>query len=900
VVRVTVNGVGHEVPDGSNILAGLRGIDIDVPALCDDPRLTPVGACRVCVVDVAGHDRPVAACTTPVEDAMEIETHSPRVEGLRRELLRMLASDYPRDAVDAAPTKPFHALLERYGVRAAVAPGAHIPRDDAHPYIRVDMNQCITCFRCVRICEDVQGQFTWRVWNRGSDTRIVPDSHSTLLESSCVSCGACVDTCPTGALEDRSVLELGVADRWTRTTCPYCGVGCELEAGTRGGRLVASRPALDAPVNRGHLCSKGRYAHAYVHAPDRVTEPLVRAGDDWNPVSWSEALEFVATELRRVLGRHGPGAVGVLGSARATNEENYLAQKFARIVLGTNNVDSCARVCHAPTAAAMGQMLGTGAATNSYDDIEEARTIFVFGSNTTENHPIVGARIKQAALRGANLVVVDPRAIELAEYADLYLPVRPGTNVLLLNSLANVVVAEGLVDEEFASERLDGIDDFRAFTARFEPDRVAEECGVDAASIRAAARLVAEARPAMFVHGLGATEHMQGTEGVMAIVNLALLTGNVGRPGAGVNPLRGQNNVQGAAHMGCEPHRLTGYVPIDDGRERFESVWGAPVPERSGLDAMEMVDAAAAGALKALWIIGWDVLLTNPGIDATSDALGRANLVVVQDLFLNETAREQATVFLPAAGSFEKDGTFMNSERRIQRVRRAVDPVGESKPDWEILCRAAAAFGWGEQFGFDSAAAVWEEIRQVWEVGAGISYDRLDAGGGLQWPCPNEDHPGTAILHRESFPRIGKRATLRRIEPVPSSEVPTAEYPFILVTGRGLYQFNAGTMTMRTPNAVLRPTDTVEVAPGDAAVLQLAPGQLARVASRYGHAILPVDVNARVTPGQVFATFSDPPRRVNQVIGPDRDPYTHTPQYKVTAVRLEAISDTEGEHNSAG
>jgi formate dehydrogenase major subunit len=888
VPRVTVNGTAQELPEGGSLLAGLRSLGIDVPALCDDPRIDPTGACRVCVVDVIGYDRPVAACTTPLTDGMEVETHSPRVEGLRRELLRMLAAGYPPEAM-AGPEKPFHRLLRRYGVQPPSGAGGRVPWDDAHPYIHVDMNRCITCFRCVRICDEVQGQFTWRVWNRGAQTRIVPDSGTTLLESTCVSCGACVDSCPTGALEDRTVLELGVPDRWTRTTCPYCGVGCELEAGTRDGRIVEIRPALDAPVNRGHLCSKGRYAHAYVHAPDRVTRPMIRGNAEWNEVSWDEALGFLAGELRRILDEHGPRAVGVLGSARATNEENYLAQKLARVALGTNNVDSCARVCHAPTAAAMGAILGTGAATNSFADIELARTFLLVGTNTTENHPIVGARIKQAKLRGANLVVVDPREIELARYADLHLPVRPGANVLLLNALAHVVITEGLVDEDFASDRVDGLDDYREFITQFAPERVAAECGVEPETVRAAARLVAQDRPALFVHGLGATEHEQGTEGVMCIVNLALLTGNVGRPGAGVNPLRGQNNVQGAAHMGCDPRRLTGYAPIDEARDHFESVWGAPVPAQPGLDAMEMVAAAAAGRLKALWVIGWDVQLTNPQVDATRAALRNAEIVVVQDLFLNETARELASVFLPAAGSFEKDGTFMNSERRIQRVRSAIEPAGDTKPDWEILCAAATALGHGDKFAFGSPLEVWEEIRRVWTVGAGITYERLDRERGLQWPCPTEDHPGTGILHRETFPRVGKRATLRRIGYQPTSESPTAEYPFVLVTGRALYHFNAGTMTMRTPSVALRPTDMLEVAPGDAARLGLVHGDAVRVTSRYGEAVFPVDVNPRVAAGQLFATFSDPGRLVNRLVGPQRDPYTHTPQFKVTAVRLQPL-----------
>jgi formate dehydrogenase major subunit len=558
-------------------------------------------------------------------------------------------------------------------------------------------------------------------------------------------------------------------------------------------------------------------------------------------------------------------------------------------VLGTNNVDSCARVCHAPTAAAMGAVLGTGAATNSFDDIERARTILLCGTNATENHPIVGARIKQAKLRGANLVVIDPRAIELAAYADVHLRVRPGTNVALLNALAHVVVDEGLVDEEFLAARVDGLDELRSFLADYAPESAAAACGVEPDDIRRAARLVATEVPSMLFHGLGVTEHEQGTDGVTCLVNLALLTGNLAKPGAGVNPLRGQNNVQGAAHMGCEPRRLTGYLPLDEGRAAFEEVWGAPVPADAGIDAIEMVTAADRGDLRALWVIGWDVLLTHPGADTTAPALGRADLVVVQDLFLNETARELATVFLPACSAFEKDGTFMNSERRVQRVRKAIEPRGDSKPDWEIVGLVARAMGRGDLFPYSSAAEIWEEIRRVWTVGAGITYERLDSGG-LQWPCPAEDHPGTAVLHRESFPRIGKRATLRRVPYQPTSEATTREFPFVLVTGRGLYQFNAGTMTMRTPNALLRPTDMVEIAPDDARALGVDDGKRVRLTSRYGEIVLPVEVSTRVEAGQLFTTFSDPATSVNRLTGPQRDPYTNTPQYKVTAVRLEPIT----------
>jgi formate dehydrogenase major subunit len=581
--------------------------------------------------------------------------------------------------------------------------------------------------------------------------------------------------------------------------------------------------------------------------------------------------------------------VGVLASARATNEEGYLAQKFARAVLGTNNVDSCARVCHAPSAAALGAVLGTGAATSSFDDIELAATILVCGANATENHPVVGARIGQAARRGANLVVIDPRRTELAALADVHLRPHPGTNLPLLLALANTVVEEGLVDEAFVDARVDGFDAFRDAVAEWTPERAEQRCGVDAELIRTAARLVATARPAISFHGLGLTEHEQGTDGVVALVDLALLTGNIGRPGAGVNPLRGQNNVQGTAHMGCEPSKLTGYQPIDAARDRFEEVWGRPVPRAPGLDAMELLDGAAAGQVRAMWVIGWDLALTQPDAKATAHALEQLDLLVVSDLFLDETARRHATVVLPAASAFEKDGTFMNSERRVQRVRAVVAPPAGARTDAEAVAAVAAALGHGDAFGHSDAATVWEEIRQVWPAGAGITYDRLEAPGGLQWPCPDVEHPGTSRLHTTTF-AVGPRAALRLPPALPPAEATTPDLPLVLVTGRDLYKFNAGTMTGRSATAVLRATDVLELSPADAEALGIADGAEVVVTSRYGRAVLAAEVSDRVPTGVVFTTFSDPAVLVNDVTNPYRDAVTHTPAYKRTAVSVRPVA----------
>ena len=886
MLRVTIDEKPVEMPAGSTILDALRAAGLDLPAACHDDRLKPYGACRLCLVRVNGEQKPVTSCNTALTDGMAIDSRPVDVEAERRTLLKMLARNYPAEALRSQPDKPFHRWLRQYGLESE-ARGVTDPTrvDETNPYFRVDMSQCIACFRCVRICDEVQGSFVWQVWNRGSETRIVPDSGSTMAKSTCTSCGACVDSCPTGALEDKTVLAMGMPENWTRTTCPYCGVGCEMEVGTRSGRIVTMRPAQDAPVNHGHLCVKGRYAHEYVYAGDRITEPMIRRNGQWARVSWDEAIRTTATELQRILEKHGPDCVGMLGSSRSPNEDNYITQKFARVVLGTNNVDCCARVCHTPTAAALKAMLGTGAATNSYDDIEVARTILLSGSNATENHPIVGARIKQAVRRGAKLIVVDPRKIELTEFADFHLQLHPGTNVPLLNAMACVIVQEMLYDEAFVTARVDDWDQFRRFALDWTPERAAPICGVDAQRIREAARLYATRKPAMCLHGLGMTEHVQGTQGVMCLVNLALLTGNIGKPGTGINPLRGQNNVQGSAHMGCEPSNLTGAVSIKDGKEHFENVWGAPVPDRSGLNIMKMLDAAEQGRFKALWTIGYDLFLTMANANRTRKQMEALELVVVQDLFLNETAKEFGHVFLPACSSFERDGTFMNAERRVQRVRKAIEPLGESKPDWDIVQRIARAMGKGEHFAFCSTREIWEEVRKVWKAGAGMRYERMEVGG-LQWPCTSEDDPGTQILHAEKFP-IGERAALRRIPFKPTPEAISPEFPFLLNTGRSLYQFNAGTMTGRTKNVLIRPNDTLDMSPGDAERSGLREGEKVRVVSRHGVAVLPLAIDPRVREGELFATFHSPELFLNLVTGCQRDRYVGAPEYKVTAVRVE-------------
>jgi formate dehydrogenase major subunit len=794
-------------------------------------------------------------------------------------MLEGYAAHIPADDPARLEGKPFRALLDAYGVTPVGERRPELRLPD-HPYLDVDLSWCIACARCVRICEEVQGQDVWTFAGRGVEVRPVPQMAAGLLESGCVSCGACADTCPTGAIEDVSRLLHGRPERWVRTTCHYCGTGCEMDVGLKGARITEIRPALDAPVSHGHLCVKGRYGFAFAEAPDRVTTPMIRRGGDWEEVPWEVALDAAASAFRRAAGK-----VGVLASSRVTNEENYLAQKFARIALRTHNVDCCARVCHAPSAAGLGQIFGTGAATNSFADVERAGLIMVVGANPTENHPIVGARIRQRARAGVPLIVIDPRRTELAALAEIHLAPRPGTNLPLFLAMAGVILDQGLMDTAFLEARTEGLDALLASARAWTPESAAQACGVLADDIRRAAIRYATVRPAMCLHGLGVTEHIQGTDGVVALAMLALLTGNVGLAGAGVNPLRGQNNVQGSAQMGCEPARLTGYQKFAQARATHEAVWGVDLPTEPGLTALGMLEAAGEDRLKALLVIGYDPLMSHPNAERTAENLNGLDDLVVVDLFMTETAKAFGTVFLPAASPFEKEGTFMNGERRVQRVREVLSPRGSSRTDLEIICGLAERLGAGPHFQYSSAAAVWDEARRTWPAIAGISHARLDRDGGLQWPCPSEDHPGTPILHREGFQGGGK-AVFSPLVWIPSQEAVDGKYPFLLNTGRGLFHFNAATMTGRSRNRDLGPDDRLELHPADAAGLGVLEGDPVQVRSRHGAFTLRAQLTERVRPGEPFATFQAVEAYVNRATGSGGDRVTGTPEYKVTAVSL--------------
>ena len=887
--HVKIDGKDLEFEKPLSILEAARTAGIEIPSLCYDQRLEAYGGCRLCLVQVEGHGRPDASCTTTITDGMKVSTSTESIRETRRNLLEMMVQEKGMDTGGLDTRKDFYRYLVDYGVvrddsRADMTPA----RDSTgHPFISVDMTKCIDCYRCVRICDEVQGQFVWRKWNRGHQVEIRPDVGNSLLESSCVSCGACSDTCPTGAIEDVSVIMHGYPEKYTRSVCPYCGTGCEISIGTRDDRIVEILPVLDSPVSKGHLCVKGRYSFGFVDSPDRVTDPMIRRNGIWQKATWDEALELVASEFSRILKESGPDSIGILGSSRATNEENYLTQKFARTVIGTNNVDGCARVCHAPTAGGMGALLGTGAATNSFDDIEMASTFLIVGANPTENHPIVGARIKQQVLSGSKLIVIDPRKTELASMADYHLQIRPGTDIPLINAMANAIVEAKAMDQDFLSHRVSGFEDYLAEISRWTPEKAAEVCGVDAHTIREAALLYETGGPAMMFHGLGITEHVQGTEGVMSLVDLALLTGNIGKRGSGVNPLRGQNNVQGSAHMGVEPSKLTGYVTLDAGREKFQEVWGAEIPTTRGKDEMELIDAALAGTVKSLWVIGWDVYMTNPDMNTTARAFSNLEFVVIQDLFMNETARKFGNVFLPAVSSYEKDGTFMNSERRVQRVRKALNPRGNSRADWEIIRDLAGRMGKGRLFDYGTPEDIWNEIRKVWDAGSGITYPRMESGG-IQWPCYSEDSPGTQVLHVDAF-SLGRTTRIRPISYRPTPEKISQDYPILLSTGRSLFQFNAATMTGRSGNDRLRDADIIQISPADARKLAISQGEEVQVVSAYGSSRIRASIDEGIVPGTAFATFNKPETELNRITGNQRDNLQHTPEYKVTAVRIDKI-----------
>ena len=854
--RARIDGRELELVPGETLLEAAARLGIAIPTVCHVPGLPPDGGCRVCLVEVSGARRPLAACHTPARDGMVVRTATPALESLRASVRALADAGRPSG-----------------------------PREASHPYLRFDPELCITCRRCLHVCEDVQGQFVYEVAGRGDETRLIFGSDERFATSPCTACGACVEVCPTGALGDLDLeREPPAGDaRTTRSTCGYCGVGCQVEIESDAVGVRRIHGVASAAVNRGHLCAKGRYAHSWRESPERLKQPLLRRDGRLVPVGWDEAIAFAARRLEEIHSAHGADALAALTSSRSTNEAAYLLQKLFRSRLGTNNVDCCARVCHASTAHALRLATGTGAASACYDDIERARLIVVVGANPTEAHPVIGARIKQAVRRGARLVVIDPRRIELAQIADVFVQLRPGTNVPLLNALAQRLIARGRIDRAYLAERTQGLAQLTELVSQTSVAEVARLCAVSESEIDAVAHALEVTGPTLFVSGLGTSELTQGTGSVLALCNLALLTGSIGRPGAGLLPLRGQNNVQGNADMGGMPDAFTGYQSLDDpaARENLARLWGSLPPSTPGKTIPEMLDAALRGELRGMWIQGEDIAQSDPNQHHVEAALARLDFLVIQELFPSETQRF-AHLVLPAASVFEQDGTFTNAERRIQRVRAAASAPGDARPDWQVIRDVANALGCG--WSYPTPSDVMDEIaRAAPRHWGGVSYARLEPDG-LQWPCPEPGHPGTARLHVDGFAR--GRASLTCVEYAASPEGDVAGYPYVLNTGRVLQQYNVGTMTRRTPNAALAPADELEIHPDDASRERIRDGDEVGLESRWGQLRTRARLSTRVLPGTLFLSFHYPETHTNRVTGPWHDTISHCPEYKLTSVRF--------------
>jgi formate dehydrogenase major subunit len=898
-VAVTIDGQQITVPEGTSVMRAAALAGVDIPKLCATDRLDPFGSCRLCLVEIDGRRGTPASCTTPVAPGMSVTTQSPKLEKLRRGVMELYISDHPLDCLTCAANGDCElqdmsgavGLREvRYGYEGHNHLG--LEKDTSNPYFTFDTSKCIVCSRCVRACEEVQGTFALTIAGRGFGSRVNAGYKGSFLESDCVSCGACVQVCPTATLTENSVIEMGQPRRTVVTTCAYCGVGCSFKAEMQGEEVVRMVPFKDGGANEGHSCVKGRFAWGYATHKDRQLQPMVRDSidDDWRAVSWHDAIQHAAARLKDIQDRHGRGSIGGITSSRTTNEEVFAVQKMIRTAFGNNNVDTCARVCHSPTGFGLSQAFGTSAGTQDFKSVEQADVILLIGANPTDAHPVFASRMKRRLREGAQIVVVDPRRIDLVRTAHIeaahHLQLLPGTNVAVVNSLAHVIVTEDLVDHAFVAERCDPAEfsAWAAFVSQPEnsPEAMEAHTGVPAAEVRAAARLYAAAGNGAIYYGLGVTEHSQGSTMVMGMANLAMATGNLGRDGVGVNPLRGQNNVQGSCDMGSFPHELSGYRHVSDSttRELFESMWGVPLQSEPGLRIPNMFDAAIDGNFKGIFVQGEDIAQSDPNTVHVETALRSMELVIVQDLFLNETARF-AHVFFPGTSFLEKDGTFTNAERRINRVRPAMR-AKTGKHEWQVVCELAAALG--HPMHYDSAAQIMDEIAALTPTFAGVSFAKLDEVGSVQWPCNDAKPMGTPIMHEGKFVRGLGRFTITPY--VATEEKANRRFPLLLTTGRILSQYNVGAQTRRTDNVVWHHEDVLELHPADAEERGIRTGDLVTVASRVGATTLHAVVTDRMAQGVVYTTFHHPVSGANVVTTENSDWATNCPEYKVTAVQV--------------
>lgn len=898
LVTLTIDGQPVSVPAGTSVMAASMMMGTKIPRLCATDSLEPFGSCRLCLVEIEGRRGTPASCTTPVEDGMVVQTQTPRLADLRRGVMELYISDHPLDCLTCSANgdcelQDMAGAVGLREVRYGYDGENHLkaPKDESNPYFTFEDSKCIVCSRCVRACEEVQGTFALTIQGRGFDSRVSPGGLD-FFGSECVSCGACVQACPTASLNEKSVIELGTPEHSVVTTCAYCGVGCSFKAEMKGNTVVRMVPYKDGKANEGHSCVKGRFAWGYATHKDRITKPMIRERitDPWREVSWHEALSHAAGEFKRIQAKYGRNSIGGITSSRCTNEETFLVQKLVRAGFGNNNVDTCARVCHSPTGYGLKTTLGTSAGTQDFASVAEADVVVVIGANPSEAHPVFASRMKRRLREGARLIVIDPRKIDLVRSphieADYHLPLKPGTNVAMINAIAHVIVTEGLIDEKYVRERCD-LDDFEVWVRfiaeeRHSPESVEDLTGVPAADVRGAARLYATAHNSAIYYGLGVTEHSQGSTMVMGMANLAMATGNIGRPGVGVNPLRGQNNVQGSCDMGSFPHEFSGYRHVSDDatRQMFEAFWGVSLDREPGLRIPNMLDEAVSGSFKGIYIQGEDIAQSDPDTQHVTAGLMAMECVVIQDIFLNETAK-YAHVFLPGSSFLEKDGTFTNAERRINRVRKVMPPLS-GMAEWEVTIAFAKALGFEMEYKHPSE--IMDEIARLTPSFAGVSYEKLDMLGSVQWPCNDAAPYGTPTMHVNRFVR-GK-GKFMITEFVPTEERTGPRFPLILTTGRILTQYNVGAQTRRTPNSLWHAEDVLEIHPFDAESRGIVDGAFVALESRSGDIALRAQISERMQPGVVYTTFHHAKTGANVITTDYSDWATNCPEYKVTAVQV--------------